>query len=111
MFWGFILFISLIYIFGSESMGMQFISYDSLLGYIVTGMIIALLIWFGTGYKIEDAILKFRTPALSVDRLEILYGKFSVMDISPKNEKEFIRLLVTEKPHIQIDEKHSNHQH
>jgi len=137
MFFGVIFFIILIYIFGSEPIGMQLITYNSLLGYIVTGVIIGFLIWiwFGTGYKIEDANIKvqfgpfkrtigikeikkvskvknpFTAPSLSIDRLEILYGKYNVINISPKNEKEFIRLLVTENPHIQIDEKLSNQQH
>ena len=41
-------------------------------------------------------------PALSVDRLEILYSNYKVINISPKDEKEFIRLLVTNNPNIAI---------
>ncbi|WP_200411314.1 PH domain-containing protein [Virgibacillus salexigens] len=110
---------------------MQLITYNSVLGFIINVLITGLLIWIwlGTGYKVKGGLIKvksgpfratirieeikrlsktkspFTAPALSVDRLEILYGKYDVMSISPKNETEFIRLLVTENPHIQIDKK------
>jgi hypothetical protein len=91
--------------------------------------VLLLWIWFGTGYKIENHQLKikfgpirsiieindikkinkvkspFTAPALSIDRLEILYGKYDVISISPKNEHKFIQLLINENPQIQIDEK------
>ncbi|MBB6454159.1 hypothetical protein HNQ94_002610 [Salirhabdus euzebyi] len=135
IFWGIILSIILIYIFNSDPVGMQLITYNSVLGYIIAALIIGLLlwIWFGTGYMVEEGFIKvqfgpfrsavrieeikkiskikspFTAPALSVDRLEILYGKYKVMNISPKNVNEFIRLLVTENPHIQIDKNLSNY--
>ncbi|WP_228550224.1 PH domain-containing protein [Salinibacillus xinjiangensis] len=131
IFWGIILFIIFIYIFGSEPVGMQFITYDSVLGTIISGLIIGLLlwIWFGTGYRVERGVIKVRSgpfkstikigeikklsktkspfsaPALSIDRLEILYGKYNIMNISPKNEYEFVQLLVTKNPRIQLDKK------
>lgn len=43
-------------------------------------------------------------PALSTDRLEIFYGKnYHVVNISPKNENDFINTLIVENPCIQVD--------
>ena len=134
MIWGFMLLVFLIFNFGSEPMGLQLITYNSILGYTISGMTIGLLlwIWFKTGYKIEKENLKvqfgpfkktikieeiervnkvkspFTAPALSIHRLEILYNKYEVTHISPQNEKEFIRLLIRENPNIQIDKKLSD---
>lgn len=127
--WGFILFMILIYIFGGEPVGSQLITYKSVPGYIISALILTLLlwIWFGTGYKVEGELLKlkfgpfkskinikeikkisrtknpFTAPALSVDRLEIRFGKYDVINISPKNENELIHSLLVVNPNIQID--------
>lgn len=128
--WGFILFIFLMHMFGSEPVGLQLIAYNSLLGSVISGVLVGLLlwIWFKTGYKIEsgkiniqfgpfkktikiESIKKihqvkhpFTAPALSIDRVEILYNKYEIITISPQNKNEFIRLLLLENPSIQIDE-------
>lgn len=135
MFWGMILFLIFLCFVGSEPVGFQLITYTSVAGIIINVLIIGLLVWlwFGTGYKVEDGLIKvrygpfrssirieeirklskikspFTAPALSVDRVEILYGQYNVLNISPKNEKAFIQLLVTENPNIQLDKKLSNH--
>ena len=127
--WGFILFMILIYIFGGRPVGWQLITYKSVPGYIIGALTLTLLlwIWFGTGYKVEGELLKlqfgpfkskvnikkikkisrtknpFTAPALSVDRLEILFGKYDVIDISPKNENELINSLLAVNPNIQVD--------
>jgi hypothetical protein len=86
-------------------------------------------IWFGTGYQIENDTIKIQngpfkykiniveinriskrksvlaTPALSVDRLALHYGKYGEMLISPKNEMEFTEILLTKNPQIKVDEK------
>lgn len=86
-------------------------------------------IWFRTGYRIKDSNIviyfgpirrtiiiddikkiskvkhPFTAPALSVDRLEIMYRKYEVVTISPKKEREFIELLLKRNPQIQVDEK------
>ncbi|PID25469.1 PH domain-containing protein [Sporosarcina sp. P7] len=119
----------LTYIFGGEPVGWQIITYKSVPGYIIGASILALLIWiwFGTGYKVEGELLKlkfgpykskvqikeikkisrtkspFTAPALSVDRLDILFGKYDVINISPKNESELIHSLLAVNPNIQID--------
>ncbi|MYL45720.1 hypothetical protein GLV94_08675 [Virgibacillus halodenitrificans] len=128
--WGIILFIILIYIFGGEPIGWQLVTYKSSPGYIIGALILTLLlwIWFGTGYRVEGEFLKvrygpfnskirikeikkirrtknpFTAPALSVDRLEILFGKFDVINISPKSKSEFIYSLLTINPNIQLDD-------
>lgn len=120
----------LIYIFGGEPIGWQLITYKSIPGYIIGALILTLLlwIWFGTGYKIEGKFLKvrygpfkskinikeikiirrtknpFTAPALSVDRLEILFNKYDVINISPKNEGELIHRLLAINPHIHLDD-------
>lgn len=51
-----------------------------------------------------SAISYISGPALATDRLEILYGnKYDVVNISPKNEKDFLNTLISKNPDIQID--------
>ncbi|MED1602749.1 PH domain-containing protein [Alkalihalophilus marmarensis] len=83
-------------------------------------------IWFKTGYALEDTTLKivcgpfkknvliqdiktirktknpFSAPALSIDRLEISYGRFKILTISPEEEAEFIRILLQKNPDIKL---------
>ncbi|NIK11683.1 PH domain-containing protein [Alkalibacillus almallahensis] len=125
-FYGFLAFILFIYSFGSEPFGLQLIIYNSPLGFIITGALLVLVIWiwFDTKYYLNsgDLIIKFgpfkwvidinaikkisherspfTAPALSVDRLSILYGNYKVISISPKNKNEFIHLLKTNNPDI-----------
>lgn len=120
----------LIYVFGGEPVGWQLITYKSIPGYIIATLILTLLlwIWFGTGYKVEGEFLKvrygpfkskikikeiknirrtkspFTAPALSVDRLEILYSTYDVISISPKSESELIHSLLVINPSIQLDD-------
>jgi hypothetical protein len=85
-------------------------------------------LWFRTGYMVKDGKLRvifgpFRktimiselkkvakssnplaAPALSVDRLKIDYGNYNGILISPKNEQEFINLLLKENANIELDE-------
>jgi len=110
-------------------MGWQMVSYKSLLWSMLSLLIIAYLLWlwFGTGYKIEGRVIKIRSGplrrtvkiteitkisatknplsahALSIDRIEIMYGKYDTAIISPKNKAHFINVLVTENPDIQVD--------
>lgn len=126
--WGVIIFIILANLFDSEPIGLQHIT-NNILEYIMGALIIGFLLWlwFGTGYKLEEGLIKiyfgpFRSkimiqeikslrktknplsaPALSINRLEILYGQYNVTMISPKNENAFIRLLLNENPDIKLD--------
>ncbi|MGX9930199.1 PH domain-containing protein [Virgibacillus salarius] len=115
-------------------MGWQMITYKSLVSYIIGLLIICLLLWlwFGTGYKIEEGLIKIKSgpfrstvkineikrlnatknplagPALSIDRIEIIHRKYDISIVSPKNVAEFIRVLLTENQYIQVDNNLSN---
>ncbi len=95
------------------------------IGLLTIGFLI--WIWFGTGYRIENKTINIQngpfkwkvtieeinsiskrksllaTPALSVDRLVLQHGKYNDMLLSPKNECEFIKLLLAKNPHIQLE--------
>lgn len=84
-------------------------------------------IWFGTGYtitetelQIKSGPLRFRikleqikrirktrnplaSPALSFDRLEIKYGKYSTAIISPTDKEGFVRKIKDLNPNVEID--------
>lgn len=86
-----------------------------------------MLIWFGTGYRVENNTLKIQggpfkqtvniqeikkitkeksivtSAALAIDRLLIHYDNYKYASISPKEEYEFIKLLLNKNPQIQID--------
>ena len=128
--WGTIAFINLLPLFLGDSTGNQFISSDTIVGsiFIVLISIPLIWIWFNTGYLIEASILKikfgpfrwtikitsinkinkvkhpFNAPALSVHRLELQYGNYDIVCVSPKNIGQFIELLLRENPDIQVDE-------
>jgi hypothetical protein len=85
-------------------------------------------IWFGTGYKMMDNELKiycgpFRhtislqdikeikstrsplsSPACSLDRMEIKFGKSKRVMISPADREGFIKMLIGKFPQIHLDE-------
>lgn len=101
----------------------------SVVFYIIGFLTIVLLLWllFGTGYKIEEGLLKIRFgpfrstvkiedikrlnatnsllagPALSIDRIEILHKKYDLAIVSPKERTEFVRVLLTENKYIEVD--------
>jgi hypothetical protein len=96
---------------------------------VAAGSIIFLLIWmwFGTTYTIGNSELTikygpfrwkiaieeiqkirkvknpFTAPSLSVDRLEISYGKYEVIQVSPENQDIFIKCLLEENLDIKIE--------
>ncbi len=55
--------------------------------------------------RIEKSSSLLASPALSLDRMEIFYGKWDSVLISPKNRKEFIQnlLLINNALEIQSD--------
>lgn len=126
--WGFILFMILIYIFGGDPVGQQFITYKSVPGYTIGALIFILLlwIWFGTGYQVNKELLVTRfgpfkskikikeirsirgikksgSSSLSVDKFEVYFGKYGVIKISPKNEENFVQSLLVINPNIKLD--------
>ncbi|MCU0368440.1 MAG: PH domain-containing protein [Cyclobacteriaceae bacterium] len=69
---------------------------------IKCGIIIDKTIDVSSIRKIEDSKSIFSAPALSHDRLEILYNKFDSVVISPENKEEFARELKTINPNIEL---------
>lgn len=98
-----------------------------LIGLVAIGFLV--WIWFGTSYRIESETIKIKngpfkwmvkiqdinsiskrrsllaTPSLSVDRLVLHYDKYGEMLLSPKDESEFIELLLTKNTQIKLSEK------
>ena len=101
-----------------------------LIGLVAIGFLV--WIWFGTSYRIESETIKIKngpfkwmvkiqdinsiskrrsllaTPSLSVDRLVLHYDKYGEMLLSPKDESEFIELLLTKNTQIKLSEKISD---
>ncbi|SOC44383.1 PH domain-containing protein [Ureibacillus acetophenoni] len=101
---------------------------QNIFGIIIMSIMILLLsyIWVFTSYKIEEDILKitfgpfkksidikeittirytknpFVAPALSINRLEINYGKYETISVSPSNPKQFLIGLQKINSHIQM---------
>lgn len=125
--WGTIIALVLLTVLNLESTGNQLIPSDSIVGYIFTFLLTIPLIWiwFGTGYIIENDKLFFKfgpikshinikeiktirkvkspftAPALAINRIRITYGNLTeVVDVSPKQEKEFIEVLLKKNPEI-----------
>jgi hypothetical protein len=89
-------------------------------------------IWYGTGYEILENELKIRcgpfrqkiliqeireikrtrsplsSPACSLDRMEIKYGKSKRVLISPSDKANFIRAIIEKSPQIRLDEELGN---
>ncbi len=53
--------------------------------------------------KISESNDLISSPALSIDRLEILYNKFDTILISPKKKYEFVKSIEVLKPDIEIN--------
>ena len=100
----------------------------NILGTTVMTALLVLLVsfWFRTMYKIEGDILHiyygpfrfqvviseitsirhakniFTGPALSIERIEITYSNYSVIQISPKEKEELVKALMQMNPNIKI---------
>ncbi|WP_208975861.1 PH domain-containing protein [Oceanobacillus kimchii] len=99
---------------------------EGLVGFII--VILLIWVWFSTGYQIANDIVKVKAgpfkktiniqeinkiskrksvwtaAALATDRLVIQYGKYNLdILVSPRNESDFIKLLLSKKPQIQIE--------
>ncbi|MDQ1145866.1 hypothetical protein QE429_002693 [Bacillus sp. SORGH_AS 510] len=124
--WGTVLFLIGSFLFlpgGPEGMG------ETITAIVITTMISAFIIWiwFGTYYEIKreqlivaggpfrwkidimsmSSIRKTRnplsSPALSLKRLEIRYGKWNIIFISPQHEVQFCQLIQKINPKVIID--------
>lgn len=52
--------------------------------------------------KISETNNPLSSPATSIDRLEITYGKYDSVIISPKQKKEFIDNIILINPNIEV---------
>ena len=52
--------------------------------------------------KITETNNALSSPATSLDRLEITYGKFDSVIISPKQKQEFINDITTLNPNVEV---------
>lgn len=101
----------------------------SIFGNILVLPVVGLLIWlwFGTNYRVENEYIEIKhgpfreklpiqdinhiskkksvltTPALAIDRVLLKYGTYGEIMVSPKNEKEFIDLLLNKNPRITLE--------
>ena len=119
----------------SFSLSFLSVSYWIVLILVLIVIVWLIWIWFSTGYLVENNSLIIgagplkqtidiqeikkitreksilTSGALSIDRLQIQYGKYKYIGISPKKEDEFIELLRSKNPQIQIDDSISKHYH
>ncbi len=112
-----------------SSFSSSFLSVSYWIALILVPILIVWLIWiwFSAGYRVKNNTLRIEagllkqtidiqeirkitreksiltSGALSIDRLQIQYGKYKYVGISPKKEYEFIKLLLSKNPQIQID--------
>lgn len=52
--------------------------------------------------KIEEVTNLISSPAMSIKRLELFYGKYDSILISPKNKKDFIKAILLINNNIEI---------
>lgn len=71
--------------------------------YIRSGFVYRNEIEISTIKKISSTRSFFSAPALSLDRLEVLYNKFDMVVISPENKEEFFTELKRINSNIEIN--------
>ena len=104
-----------------------FIEVNILGAVVMTALLVLLIIfWFRTIYKIEGDMLHiyygpfrfkvkiseitsirhakniFTGPALSIERIEITYSNYNVIQISPKEKETLVKQLMQMNPNIKI---------
>ncbi len=67
---------------------------------IRSGFLFNKTIAINTIEKIAETNNFLSSPATSLDRLEITYGKYDSVLISPKQKKEFIAAITTQNPNV-----------
>lgn len=117
-------------IWGSFLLTLVMIIYEqrySELWIAVSVILLVSWVWFDTGYTVTEKELKIKSgpirskvplqsiikirktrnplssPALSLDRLEIKYGKFKTALISPEDKQGFVRAIKERNPEVEID--------
>lgn len=98
----------------------------TVLSILIAAVLFVAWIWTGTDYTLTSGDLLVRSgpfrwrvplaeiqavnptrnplssPALSLDRLEVVYRRGSVLMISPRDKNRFLRSLVTQAPHLAL---------
>jgi hypothetical protein len=69
---------------------------------IKCGFLIDFMIEIKNVKKISETFNVLSSPALSLDRLEIFYGKYDTVLISPKDKKGFIDAIKKINPEVEI---------
>lgn len=59
--------------------------------------------------RVSESYNIISSPALSFDRLEILYNKYDTVLISPKDKMRFIKAITKTNPQIEIKIKEKSH--
>ncbi|KXX70566.1 PH domain-containing protein [Flammeovirga sp. SJP92] len=72
---------------------------------IKSGILVNIKIPIDAISKVKKTNSLLSSPALSFDRLDIRYTKYSNVLISPKNKIEFIEKLLESNPSIDVDQK------
>ena len=54
------------------------------------------------GLKLTETNNLLSSPATSIDRIEILYNKFDIILVSPKDKSEFIKNLTAINSNIEV---------
>ena len=73
---------------------------------IKCGFLINISISVDSIKKISETNNILSSPALSLDRLEIMYNKFDTILISPKDKKEFIKAIQKMNPQVEVKLQH-----
>lgn len=69
---------------------------------IKSGFLVNKTIDINTIKKISETNNPLSSPAISIDRLEIKYGKYDAVIISPKQKKEFIDNITAINPNVEV---------
>jgi len=69
---------------------------------IKAGFLLKMLISINDIREIKETRNPISSPALSLDRLEIIYNKYDRVYISPKNKSEFIQDMLSLNPNITV---------
>ncbi|MCV9926090.1 PH domain-containing protein [Flavobacterium sp. LS1R49] len=77
---------------------------------VKSGFLVSITVDIRNIKKMSETNTLLSSPALSFDRLEVLYNKFDTVVISPKDKQEFIQTLKNINPEIEIKLKASNHE-
>ena len=100
--WGVLIFILFIVAFIIHMFSTTFYIIEGEKLIIKCGFLINISIAIETVKKISETNNIMSSPALSLDRLEILYNNFDTIMISPKDKTKFIEAIQKIKPQIEI---------